>query len=290
MNTKNLVILRGAPRSGKTTIANEYISRGYSRVNMDNIRMGLYQKKTGLSQKEEKYVKQFRGEVLAQCIEFGQNIVDDNVNSNVEKLADIIELAKKNDYTVEVKTMDTSLQECLSRNETCPEEDKVPEKVIRRFYHQIHGSRIRENETMTTNKPLGIIVDLDGTIAINSHRNIFDYKKCVTDTPNTPIIDLILTTQKATGAILLFTSGRENICYNETSEWLDKYIPSSVTWELLMRPARDHRKDDIVKEEIYQEYIKDAYSVIYAFDDRISVADVWKSHGIPTLIVDANLY
>jgi hypothetical protein len=49
-----------------------------------------------------------------------------------------------------------------------------------------------------------------------------------------------------------------------------------------MRKTDDNRCDSIVKEEIYNEYIKDKYNVLAVFDDRDRVVDMWRRIGLPT--------
>jgi hypothetical protein len=49
-----------------------------------------------------------------------------------------------------------------------------------------------------------------------------------------------------------------------------------------MRGNDDNRCDSIVKEEIYNEYIKDKYNVLAVFDDRDRVVDMWRRIGLPT--------
>jgi hypothetical protein len=52
---------------------------------------------------------------------------------------------------------------------------------------------------------------------------------------------------------------------------------------LLMRPVHDLRDSDIVKKDLYNDYVKDNYMVEYAIDDNQANIDMWKSLGIPTL-------
>lgn len=59
---------------------------------------------------------------------------------------------------------------------------------------------------------------------------------------------------------------------------------------LLMRRDKDLRKDSIVKAEIYREKIEPFYRVLFAVDDRESVAQVWESFGIPVIrVVDPGI-
>lgn len=51
---------------------------------------------------------------------------------------------------------------------------------------------------------------------------------------------------------------------------------------LLMRPVHDLRDSDVVKKELYNDYIKNDYMVEYAIDDNQANIDMWESLGIPT--------
>jgi len=40
------------------------------------------------------------------------------------------------------------------------------------------------------------------------------------------------------------------------------------------------RKDVIIKQEIYEEHIKDKYDVLFVMDDRNQVVEFWRSIGL----------
>jgi hypothetical protein len=52
---------------------------------------------------------------------------------------------------------------------------------------------------------------------------------------------------------------------------------------LLMRPVHDLRDSDVVKKDLYNNYIKDNYIVEYAIDDNQENINMYQSLGIPTL-------
>ena len=83
---------------------------------------------------------------------------------------------------------------------------------------------------------------------------------------------------------LIILSGREDLCRNSTVEWLEK---NNIFYdELFMRKTGDHRKDSIIKEEIFWEHIEPNYNVIAVFDDRDQVVKMWRSLGLKCLQVD----
>ena len=53
-------------------------------------------------------------------------------------------------------------------------------------------------------------------------------------------------------------------------------IMELIMKKLLMRKTGDKRRDTEVKEEIYNEFIKDKYNVLTVFDDRPCVVRMWK--------------
>lgn len=122
------------------------------------------------------------------------------------------------------------------------------------------------------------ICDIDNTIA--NHREVrgpFDEHLVHLDTP-LPTINIIKALI-ATGDKIVYISGRSDECYNGTIEWITKYIDDQPP-ELYMRKSRDFRSDDIVKLEIYQNFIRDKYNVLGVFDDRLKVVRMWQNLGL----------
>lgn len=125
-----------------------------------------------------------------------------------------------------------------------------------------------------------IIVDIDGTVAIRDPevgRDPFDYKLVYTDLPNKEVINVISSLWES-GHKLIFVSGREDVCFNQSYRWLVEHCPPFV--KLLMRKAGDNRSDDIVKREIYDKHIKFDYDVVGVFDDRDRVVKMWREIGL----------
>jgi len=78
---------------------------------------------------------------------------------------------------------------------------------------------------------------------------------------------------------ILLVSGRQEKDREATTTWLTYHtIPYNA---LFMRQTDDKRIDCIVKEEIYNWHIKDKYSVIAVFDDRLQVCRLWHQLGLP---------
>ena len=73
-----------------------------------------------------------------------------------------------------------------------------------------------------------------------------------------------------------------------TEKWLMQHVGPITDYELFMRPARDHRDDTIVKEEIYLRDIAPRYNVLFAVDDRQSVVQMWRDIGVTCLDCASN--
>ena len=145
---------------------------------------------------------------------------------------------------------------------------------------------------MTIIKPDAFILDMDGTAALHMNpdgsqrRGHFEYAKCSEDLPNERV--LRLAEHLSTFLQPIVVSGREDTCINgaevrrDTVNWLAKYS-SLLDYPLFMRKADDYRKDDVIKEEIYDLFIDGRYNVLYALDDRPRVLRMWQAKGITTL-------
>lgn len=140
-------------------------------------------------------------------------------------------------------------------------------------------------------KQKAIIVDLDGTLCDNSHRQHFmeqrpkDWKSFYAgiseDVPNEWCEWLLIQFEKSQHMKIILVSGRPKDYLQQTESWLKEY---SVPYdELFMRESGDFREDFIVKKEIYNKYIQPHYRVLFTIDDRQQVVDMWRSLGITCL-------
>ena len=121
-------------------------------------------------------------------------------------------------------------------------------------------------------------MDIDGTAAINQGRSPYDLSKVLEDKPNDPLIDLL---RVLSGSVdVIFFSGREGTkqCREDTAKWINNNI--NIPYQLYMRKEKDYRPDEVIKEELYNEIIKDNYYCIAIFDDRQKVVDKWRSLGL----------
>jgi hypothetical protein len=123
------------------------------------------------------------------------------------------------------------------------------------------------------------MVDVDGTLALNTHRNPYDWRAAGDDVPNLAAVTAsqALATHPSIAAIIVI-SGREERARAVTAKWLkSKGVPYDL---LLMRSNGDSRPDEVVKEELFRRHIEPSYHVIGVLDDRDRVVRMWRRLGL----------
>lgn len=139
-------------------------------------------------------------------------------------------------------------------------------------------------------KQKAILVDLDGTLADIEHRVHFvtndrpDWKSFYAGISKDKLhlwcLELI-EAMIARRYQVIFVTGREETCRNDSQEWLDRHHLSEIP--LFMRSAGDMREDAMVKKEIYLRDIRPFYEVLFVVDDRRSVVEMWREIGLVCL-------
>ena len=134
-----------------------------------------------------------------------------------------------------------------------------------------------------------VVVDLDGTLALDGHRSHYlnrtprDWTKyfaaCGDDAPNLPIIELVSALYEANFHIHI-VSGRSDEVRDTTLDWLSKH---EVPFEILKMRPKDNRVDDHkLKLEMVSAY-KDR--ILLVLEDRQRVVDMWRANGLTCLQV-----
>ncbi len=134
-----------------------------------------------------------------------------------------------------------------------------------------------------------VIVDIDGTVALMGkgeagRRAFYHWDRVGEDDPNRPVIELVGVLRRA-GYQILFVSGRDEVCREETLRWLDQHDVAAPGEPLWMRRHKDKRPDTEVKLEIYKRHIEPSWHVAYVLDDRDAVVAMWRSLGLTVLQV-----
>jgi hypothetical protein len=82
----------------------------------------------------------------------------------------------------------------------------------------------------------------------------------------------------------VFLSGRTAGCQDATTAWLTQHVGGPFDGPF-MRAAGDHRKDSIVKAELFDRHVRDTYDVTCVLDDRKQVVDTWRAMDLTVLQV-----
>jgi predicted kinase len=269
-----LIVLKGLPASGKSTYAKQLLAEKqgmYKRVNRDLLRDMLDDRKW--SKNNEKGVVSAERALVGLFISNGFSVIVDDTNLS-EKTSDMWDdIASELGVKFEVVDFtNVPIDECIKRDQK--RANYVGEKVIRRMAREhLTKQKIEQDQ----NLPHAVIFDIDGTLAITDHRSPYDTKLCELDLINEPV-RLVLRHFDVSGVSIILVSGRSDEFREHTQRWLVKY--EIYPYELFMRKSGDTRRDNIIKEEIYTNHIKDKYYVDFVMDDRDRVVDVWRRLGL----------
>lgn len=276
---KKVIILRGLPGSSKSTWAKEFVSQNpnqWKRINLDDLRAMF--DNSCMSKGNEKFVKAMRDLLVIEALKDGKNVVSDNCHLSPKSVNHIKQLVEKfnkdnnDNVQVEIKFFDVPVEECIKRDLKRP--NSVGAKVIMEMYNQFLAPKI-ELLIQDKNLPNAILVDIDGTIAEMTTREPFDWKKVGEDKPKINIINIVKKLSLS-GYRIIFFSGRDAICRNETMEWIDRHFDwKEIFYDLYMRTENDNRKDSIVKKEMFDRYIRGKFYIEVVMDDRLQVCRMW---------------
>jgi len=269
--TKKLIALRWIPASGKSMWAREQIN---ARVfNKDLIRESLH--KWIYSKENEKQVVEVeRGWVEGAMNEWEELIIVDNTHLGKANphLSFYKELAEANEYLFEIRDFFITRQEAIERDSK--REKPVGVDVINKMIKMQgnggypHNPEFKEQDTSL---PWAYIVDIDWTLAfMDDKRSPYDYSKVGGDRANIFLIEMI--DKLSMDNDIIICSWREDSCRKETMDWLNNnWVYPNL---LLMRKSGDTRKDSIVKEEIYNNHIRDNFYIKWVFEDRAQMIDL----------------
>lgn len=135
-----------------------------------------------------------------------------------------------------------------------------------------------------------VICDLDGTLFNIDHRLHYLDKKdwdgffaaVKDDIPNMWCVQLLHSLIRS-GDEIIFVSGRNSVAREATEAQLNAL--GFGKYELFMRPEKSREPDYLLKEHIYESYLKDR-DILFAIDDRSQVVKMWRSKGIVVLQCD----
>ena len=285
-----LLILVGAPGSGKSTFARYFLRTedNWIRVNRDDFRLMQFGDSLMIPFYEERISKMVEASVLT-LLKSDTNVIIDATNTSLRTIQDMIHT-----YTeyadISFKVFDLPVDELVKRCDKRYEETgkfiskSVVERNVANLKHTLEKFDFapipRKVQVATTsyatqdkNLPKAVICDLDGTLSLLNGRDPYNAATCDNDLLNEPVA-AALKMAKQRGYQVILLSGREDKFREPTVRFLDKH---QIDYDLLlMRTSNDFRKDNIIKRELFEGEIQGKYFVEFLLDDRNQVVDMWR--------------
>jgi predicted kinase len=283
-----LLLLIGAPGSGKTTFSKYFIrtEENWMRLCRDDFRMMNFTDSL-MSNREEGLISDTLDDAVETLLRKKYNVLLDATHCRAEYLNHYIE--RFNAWAdISFKCFACDTDELIARcNKRHAETGRyVSATVIRRFVHDLEklkttfdfSPRPRTQAASTPEKqdttlPKAIICDLDGTLSLPDNRDPYDATESDKDTLNEAVAN-VLKTFSDRGYHILLVSGREEIFRAPTLRFLEKFaVPCQHLW---MRPAKDYRRDAVIKKEIFDREVAGNYYIEFVLDDRDQVVEMWR--------------
>lgn len=295
MKKLKVKILIGIPASGKSTWADNFVHKNsdWVKVSRDDFR-SMLKSQPICEPKIESLINTIQDNVILDSLSKGLNVIIDNTNLKQSYIEHFCELVKYQ-ASVEFQVFDISIDKAIDRNSL--RDKKVPEIAIRKMFKEYkilvdsfdpstrpQIRKIYKNPILDKTKEDAIICDIDGTLShMNGKRGPFDWNHVDKDDVDIIIADR-LRKHRELGEKIIIVTGRDFSCKELTIEWLNFYeIPFD---EIHMRPENDYRKDNIIKKEIFDNHLKDIYNILFVYDDRNQVVNMWRELGIKTFQVE----
>jgi predicted kinase len=281
-----LTMTKGLPGSGKTTWAREQVLKavpgGAVIVCKDDLRAMLHADR--FHGQHERQVVKARNALVKMFLAQGVSVIVADTNLNPHHERALSEIAKEAGVQFFVKDFtDVPLHTCIKQD--LKRDRSVGEQVIRGMYNQYLAPKPADPPPYVVGRPNVVLVDIDGTLARMVSRGPFEWDRVGEDEPISEVIDLVNVLDDS-GAEIVFLSGRDGSCYEQTRAWLELHVGKWTRQvHLYMRAPGDMRKDSIVKEEIYRAKIEAFYNVWFVLDDRDQVVEKWRLLGLRCLQV-----
>jgi predicted kinase len=303
--SKVILVLRGLPGSGKTTLASEMVRVDPSRwvrINRDSIRAmmaGVGNDPNNQPSSKEHIVTAIKEAAVKAALEEGYSVILDDTHLNTQSFADIRKMARTmGDVTFIEQTMATPSEVSFERNAQ-RHEAKVPQNVMEKMLKPHQNLVLGQQKTTffpskkfspyvpDPSLPCAFLCDLDGTLAdIRGRKNAYDARECdVTDKVKPAVLSVVQALSSDT-CRCIFVSGRDEKAREPTERFLRNALGQHFEYTLHMRASTDCRQDDLVKYAMFREKIAPMWNVQLVLDDRDSVVKMWRAIGLTCFQVD----
>lgn len=295
-----MVIMKGLPASGKSTVAQgKMLAEGnLVRINKDLLRKMLhFNKFTG---KNEGLTRDASRALAKMYLAADTNVIIDDTNLNAGTMQSWLDLAKECKAKVEIVDLtEIPVEECVLRDNGRNDDTHVGGTVIKNMALRAGIKKFAPKSV--------VLCDIDGTISDTTARlhyvNEEAHKKWVEamkpeDRPTEPFkkdwkgffsememdpvrqdVQKMLIALYNEGYTIIFMSARPDNYRDATLRWLSAHY-LTFAYTLIMRKANDKRPDTDTKREMLTQHFPDTGVIHTIFDDRPAIVRLWKDMGI----------
>lgn len=150
-----LIILRGLPASGKSTVARKWVAADPSermRINRDELRSMTFHSQGRLTHEQELVITCIEQDSVRVGLLLGYSVVDDAMNHELQHVNQLVSIADSLAVPYEVCELDTGIEECIRRDRERGAQ-MVGEDVIRMLHH---GRKKQPNVATTKSGNTGV--------------------------------------------------------------------------------------------------------------------------------------
>lgn len=285
--TLKAIITVGISGSGKTTFAEELCrkDKSFININRDDLRFSLtgarHWGEYNFGKNTEDLITNSQEWIAFCAYRKGKNIIlsDTNLNPNFRKHWE--GFLKDLGFEVEIKDFPVTVEEAIKRDQQRTR--SVGYSVIHKQWKQWLEYIGHSKYTPDDNLPRAVIFDLDGTLAdMAGNRTPYEWDKVQGDKAIEVIADMAYGYSEI-GYKIIICSGRSGVCKADSEEWLKGHgIPYDAFY---IREANDYRKDEIIKAELFWDWIAPNFAVQAVVDDRPKVCRMWRDLGLKVIQV-----
>src|ERR1700722_11175806 len=239
-----LIICRGLPASGKTTVAKAWVAEDPTnrlRVNRDDLRQMMHDGVYIKGETEQRVIK-MRDKIIDEGLFSGIDVISDDTILPNQTVKELLKLAYRCGADVEfIDLTHVSLETCLERDVArsfgwSGRNPSVGEQVINGMHQRYVKGKgyplpvpvLKDKDKVANMVPYehpsslypdAVIFDIDGTVAHMDGRSPYDYTTVSTDVPDDQLVELVHM-YKERDYFIIFLSGRKDSCYSDTVMWL----------------------------------------------------------------------